>query len=210
MVICLYTVVPKLLSDQEWVQFSSIHRYSSGGEYLAKAILFTPNDESGITEVRLTTTVRIRCAFPRLEATGGTIARSAAVQKKRNEALIFHVLVIQDCSDQPVVTQWSLFLVDQDETVPEQEQMILVDTDRNQMSELEVKIQPYTLVYGLYVLNVTVNNLYQSSQSMSQRFSMFLTHGPLGKFCLGSRTKAVERKNFNLACKISFLNDLFY
>lgn len=122
---------------------------------MAKAILISPNTQSKINQTRLTTTVRIKCSFPRVKATGGSVSKSGAKQKKRNETLTFQIRVIQDCTDQPVVTQWSLFLVDKVENLPES----LVVTERRQTSELEAKFPPYSLDYGLYCLKIMVNSL---------------------------------------------------
>lgn len=124
------------------------HGIDTGGEYLVKA---TANTElkPGVRYVAaFSTTIRIKCSVPGLKVT--RLSPEKLEQIARNETLVFHVKLIQNCTTRPVAIEWSLFVgpLDKNESV--------CLKDQKQAAEAEIKILPYTLHPGLHHLKVMV------------------------------------------------------
>lgn len=121
------------------------HRFYTGGEYLVKATELKSGVRYGPA---LKTTVRIKCSVPGLSIT--RLSPDKLEQMTRNETLVFHVKLIQDCTNRPVDIEWTRFVGPLN--VNESDHL----KGQKQATEVEIKILPYDLQAGLHHLNVTV------------------------------------------------------
>lgn len=158
---------PVQMGNQNITGYSCILRHSidTGGEYLVKATVNTELKPGVGYIAAFSTTVRIKCSAPGLKVT--RLSPETLEQIAKNETLVFHVKLIQNCTTQPVAIEWSLFVG------PLNTNQSVGLNGQKQAAEAEIKIPPYSLLPGLYHLKVTVLMfMFHDLQSLSNVFSV--------------------------------------